>query len=274
MFAFTDKYECNLEKKTRSGRAGLVAELSPGMTVGLAYTRHNDGRKSFEGIQLGTGSGSVTSKTEAEALSAVIALNPEGGGVTGHIASYHGWGKMKTSRSFTHVGSEVSAKGKPDIYLSGGLIQFGYNISFSKTSTLTPYIEGMMSTVNWDVYTERSGLLPCKISRSEEYVIEKSIGVRHHWKPTSGFQIQSWIACISGERRTDAVSCRPVVMPIKKYESYVPVQERKYVYTEVGASYSMSVTDTLQLGIDGMMRLDNVHKVKGKSMSLSLMYLY
>lgn len=274
MFAFTDKYECNLEKKTRSGRAGLVAELSPGMTVGLVYTRHNDGRKSFEGIQLGTGSGSVTSKTEAEALSAVIALNPEGGGVTGHIASYHGWGKMKTSRSFTHAGSEVSAKGKPDIYLSGGLIQFGYNISFSKTSTLTPCVEGMMSTVNWDAYTERSGLLPCKISRSEEYVTEKSVGLRHHWKPTSRFQLQSWIACVSGERRTDSVSCRPVVMPIKKYESYVPVQERKYVHTEFGASYSMSVTDTLQLGVDGMMRLDKVHKVKGKSMSLSLMYLY
>ncbi|OMQ01794.1 hypothetical protein BW722_06770 [Lawsonia intracellularis] len=274
MFAFTDKYECNLEKKIRSGRAGLVAELFPGMTAGLAYTRHNEGRKSFEGIQLGTGSGSVTSKTESEALSAVIALNSEGGGVTGHIASYHGWGKMKTSRSFIHAGSKISAKGKPNIYLNGGLIQVGYNISLSKTTILTPYIEGMMSMVNWDAYTERSGLLPCKISRSEEYVAERSVGLRHHWKPTSGFQIQSWIACISGERRTDGVSCRPLVMPIKKYESYISVQERKYVHIEFGASYSMSVTDTLQLGIDGMIHLDKVHKIKGKSMSLSLMYLH
>lgn len=52
---------------------------------------------------------------------------------------------MKNTRTVTHGDSKASAKGTPDISLIGGLVQLGYNISISKSISITPYKEAMLS---------------------------------------------------------------------------------------------------------------------------------
>ncbi|OMQ01719.1 autotransporter domain-containing protein [Lawsonia intracellularis] len=274
VFASMDNYQSNLEFKVRSGSAGVVTELFPGISVGLAYNRHTDTRKEYGGIQLNTGSGIVQSRSKTEALSAVVALNPETKGFTGHIASYYGWGKMQNNRSVTHGYSETTSKGKPDMSLTGLVGQVGYNIPIAKSVTLTPYVEYMYTMVKWDAYQELSGILPCEISGNKEQIIEKSIGLRSHWEVTSGSQLQTWVAGISGSHKKSGLHSRPLATSMPSYKAAVPVNKKQYTRTEVGLSYVVNITDMLEIGCNGILRFKQAKKIDSQYLALQAQYRY
>lgn len=274
VFASMDNYQSNLESKVRSGSAGVVTELFSGVSVGLAYNRHTDTRKEYGGIQLNTGSGSVQSRSKTEALSAVVALNPETKGFTGHIASYYGWGKMQNNRSVTHGYSETTSKGKPDMGLTGLVGQVGYNIPIAKPVTLTPYVEYMYTMVKWDAYQELSGTLPCEISGNKEQIIEKSIGLRSHWKVTSDSQLQTWVAGISGSHKKSGLHSRPLVTSMPSYKAVVPSSKKQYTRTEVGLSYVVNITDRLEIGCNGILRFEQAKKIDNQYLALQAQYRY
>lgn len=273
-FARIDSYEANLESKVCSGQAGVVTDIMSGVSLGLAYNCHKDEAKEFGGIQLGSGLGSVKAKTEVEGLSAIVAINPEKAGFTGHIASSYGWGKIKNTRTFSHGDGQVSTKGAPDISLTGGLVQVGYNIPVSKNVIVTPYTEVMFSVVTWDPYKEKSGLLPSLISGNTERVMEKNIGIRSQWKMDKNSLVQGWVVGISGSRNTAALSAKPLMAPIDKYKAYVPMNKRQYVRTEFGLLYTTNLTKRLALGINGQARFEKVKKVEGQNVGLQLQYTY
>lgn len=273
-FATINSYEGNLEHKIRSGQVGVMIDVAPGFCCGFAYNRHYNNIKDYSGVQLGTGIGGVKTKSETECLSTVITLNPNKAGFTGQLASSYGWGKVKNTRSFTHANRGVCANGTPNISLTGGLIQLGYNILVSRDVTVTPYIETLYSLVKWSSYKELSGPLPCEVSKNKEQVIEKSIGVRSHWQVTNKSQLQVWVAGISRDCGIDSIRCKPLRSRSSRYEASVPGSRRIYQRTEFGVSYTASLTDKLVLGIHSMIHLESPRKIEGQQMSLALQYVY
>lgn len=274
IFANIDSYKTNLEHKIRSGQAGVLIYVISGLSCGLTYDSHKGDTREYKGILLDKGAGAVKTKTDTEALSAVIVANTNKAGFTGQLISSYGWGKVKNIRSFTHANREVNTKGLPSIRFAGGLIQVGYNVLVSKHVVITPYIETMYSLVKWVPYKEVSGPLPCKLSENKEKVIEKSIGLRSHWQATSMSQIQIWIAGVSGHIETNSIKCEPIQKHTSRYKVSVPKNESSYKRTELGISYTANLTNNLELGINSMIRVENFKKFEGQQMALSLRYVY
>lgn len=79
-----------------------------------------------------------------------------------------------------------------------------------KHIVVTPYVETLYLLVKWVPYKEVLGLLSCKLSKNKEKVIEKSVGLRSHWKVTNMSQIQIWIAGVSGYIKTNSIKCEPI----------------------------------------------------------------
>lgn len=274
IFANIDSYKTNLEHKVRSGQAGVLIDVISGLSCGLTYDCHKGDTREYKGILLEKGSGEVKTKTDTEALSAVIVANTNNAGFTGQLISSYGWGKVKNIRSFTHANREVNTKGLPNIRFAGELIQVGYNVLVSKHVVITSYVETVFSLVKWVPYKEVSGPLPCKLSENKEQVIEKSIGLRSHWQATSMSQIQIWIAGVSGYIETNSIKCEPIQKHASRYKVSVPKNESSYKRTELGISYTANLTNNLEFGINSVIRFENSKKFGGQQMILSLRYVY
>lgn len=274
VFGFMDGHQSNLEYKARSSQFGIHMNLSKRTIFGLAYNKHKDEVKEAPEISLGNSSGAVTSKAQTESIAAAFVVNPSETGLTSHVVSCYGWGKAKTNHTVTHNEIQFYSKGKPNVYLVGSLLQVGYNVLVSKQVLLTPYVESMISRVQWSTYKEHVGILPCKISSNREKVWEYSVGLRIHWRVSSNSQLQTWIAAISGNQNIASMSSKPFVLPLKRYEIVVPSYKKKYTKTELGAVYSSTVTDSLQIALNGKACFTN-HKLSGiKVMNLSMQYVY
>lgn len=274
VFTVIDDYESNLECKIRSSQTGIVTELKSGVHIGLTYNRYNDGNKEYIGVQLDTGKGSVKAKAEAESIAAVVILNADKPGFTGHLVSSYGWGKIKTKRFFTHAGSETVSKGTPNITLTGGLIQIGYNLLLTKSFSITPYIEGVFSIARWEPYSEKTGLLLCKIGESNEHVIEKSLGLRSCWRISEASLLQMWIAGLSGHQTSSSLSLKPLLAPTKQYEVSVPFKKENYIKTEFGAYCSSNITNTLSFGVTTLFSFEKLYKVYSQQVGAYLHYMY
>lgn len=248
--------------------------LSKGTIFGLAYNKHKDEVKEAPETSLGSSSGAVTFKAQTESIAAAFVVNPSETGLTSHVVSCYGWGKAKTNRTVTHNEIKFYSKGKPNVYLIGSLFQVGYNVLVSKQVLLTPYIESMISRVQWSTYKEHVGILSCKISSNREKVWEYSVGLRIHWRVSSSSQLQTWIAAIPGNQNIGSMRSKPFVLPFKRYEIVVPSYKKKYTKAELGAVYYSTVTDSLQIALNGKACFTN-HKLSGiKVMNLSMQYVY
>lgn len=272
-FVTFDSYETNFEHKLGSGQAGIVADMTSGVCLGLVYSRHNNHGKMYSGIPNSPWTGMIKVRTNTESLSAGLAFNIGGTGVTGHFASCYGWGKAKNIRSFIHGTMEVCSKGSPDIRIAGGLVQLGYNLSVSKQIRLIPYIETTCSVVQCGSYKESLSLFSCELTKNKEQVIEKSIGLRSYWKPSDMLQAQLWIAAVSGCRDVKSLSCN-IVKSRLKHEVSVPSKQTRYKKTDVGLSYLINITPRLCLEMNGMTSFENIKKSKEKQLTLFFTYNY
>ena len=151
-----NKYTTNLENKLRSAQVGIILNFSPTINIGLAYNCNKKEYKGYSGAQLNSSNGSVKSKsvTDGLAAAAIFTLNPEKKGITGTMIGSYSWGKVTNAHRVTHGEKHIVTKGNPDITLTGGLVQLGYNIPTIKTLMLTPYVECLISNVRWSPYTE------------------------------------------------------------------------------------------------------------------------
>ena len=274
VFAFTDDYKANLERKVRSGQAGIIAELCNGVHFGLTYSRHNDEKKEYTGMQLGKGRGSVKAKSEIESIAAVVTFNADRPGITGHFASCYGWGIVKNKRFFTHAGRETSSSGSPAISITGGLVQIGYNLYISKSCSVTPYVEGVLSIAKWKPYNEKRGDLPCKLSESSESIFEKSIGLRSDWRVSESSILQTWISGISGSQTSSNVSLQPLVAPMKRYEVSVPMRNKNYLRAECGATYVSKITDSLFTGATMLFSFVKRQKLHNQQINTYVQYVF
>lgn len=274
MFASMDRHQANLESKIHSGRVGAIATIIPQVNFGVSYNLHKTKGKEYHGLQLGNANGSVKATTETNSLSATIAFNPNKSGLTSHITSCYGWRKISNSRSFIHLGEEAKSTGKPDIYLTGGLIQAGYNIIVTKQLSFTPYVEYLISNVKWINYKESKSLFLCSISGNKEILIEKSIGFRSHCKFYNNSQLQTWITGILSHRTTNSLHCRPLIDPLGKYKVSIPHSKKCYIRTEIGNSYTVIVTDNLELFLTGIINVSQERKIERQHITLYMTYLY
>lgn len=272
IFANIDSYKTNLERKVRSGQAGVLIDVISGLSCGLAYNCHKGDTREYKGTLLDKGA--VKTKTDTVSLSAIIVANTNKTGFTGQLISSYGWGKVKNIRSFSHANREVNTKGLPSMRFTGGLIQVGYNVLVSKDIIITPYVETMYSLVKWVPYKEVSGSLLCKLSENKEQVIEKSIGLRSHWQATSMSQIQIWIAGVSGHIETNSIKCELIQIDASRYKVSVPKNENGYKRTELGILYTANLTNNLELGINSVIRFESFKKFGGQQMTLSLRYVH
>lgn len=271
-FITFDRYKTNLEYKVRSGQAGIVIDVVSDVHLGLVYSKYNNDTRTYGGSQYGLGAGAIKVKANTESLSVGIVLNPIKVGFTGYLASCYGWGNVKNTREVTH-NRETYSKGSPDINMTGGILQVGYNFPVTKHILFTPYIETIFSVVKWSPYRESTGLIPCAWTKNKEQVVEKSIGLRSNWNITDTSHLQTWIAGVSGRRIAESMSCKPV----RSYHSYqvsIPLRQRIYRKIEVGLSYLVGLTDRFNVSINSMMYVENVKKVRGKQTTLFFSYSY
>lgn len=274
MFSSADIYSSNLEKKCRSGKIGIITEVTPKINVGLVYNHYKDTFKQHVGIPLGSAVGSVKAKTDTESFFTVLSLNPNKPGFTGHLATCYGWGRLKNIRQVAYNGVEVSTKGKPNISLTGGLLQLGYHIPFSKKLSIIPFVESMFSRVRWKSYKEQSGYLPCSIGRNREKLWEHSIGLRNHWKFTEGSQLQAWVSNIFGHREVTNITLQPIHHSMDFHKLSVPSIKGSYSRVELGIMYELGIKDFFKLGLNGKVQFATLHKPCNQHIMASFQYMY
>lgn len=274
MFSSAAIYSSNLEKKCRSGKIGIITEITPKINVGLVYNHYKDTFKEHVGIPLGSAVGSVKAKTDTESFFTVLSLNPNKPGFTGHLATCYGWGRLKNIRQVAYNGVEVSTKGKPNISLTGGLLQLGYHIPFSKKLSIIPFVESMFSRVRWKSYKEQSGYLPCSIGRNREKLREHSIGLRNHWKFTEGSQLQAWVSNIFGHREVTNITLQPIHHSMAFHKLSVPSIKGSYSRVELGIMYELGIKDFFKLGLNGKVQFATLHKPCNQHIMASFQYMY
>lgn len=272
-FGSVTSYTTNLEHKIRSGNCGVITNIAPKFSIGVAYHHNNEPQKEHIGIQINSAIGSVKTKSETDSVSVVVAWNTKEKGFTGHLVSCYGWGKVKNNRTIIYSDGQVNAKGKPDVTLNGGLAQFGYNIALGVCS-ITPYIENTISKVEWSPYSEKTGPVPCKISQNKEFIMEQSIGLRNQWELKGNAELHIWGAGISGKRNTHGLQSNPVVSLLPIYEASIPSYNKRYLRTELGVSYEKKVSDTFYVGLNGKTRFKNMKKTEGQQANVYLQYVY
>lgn len=273
VFGGTNFYSENLEQKIRSSQTGFTAIPNNSWTIGLAYTHHQKQVQEYHGLQFWKARGSVNSQVEADGLSAILSWHPHQSGFTGHLASYYGWGQLKNIRFFTHAGEQVSSKGTSKIHLSGGLIQFGYRLPLSKRVAIIPYVEGVLSTIDWNPYKERTGLLTCKISSHKESYLEKNIALCCQWQISPSTQFQCWGVKTLGQSIVDAITSQPLRGSSFLYTVSVPGYKKDYIKTELGLSYSSKFIDSFLITLNGKIQFNNSNFHKQNAM-VQLKYIY
>lgn len=260
VFAVMDSHVSNLEYKVRSGYAGVLTNPVSDLHIGLTYNRNKHKTKEYHGMLLGSVTGSAKSKMDIDGLSATVAWNTDKGGFTGNLTSYYGWGQLKNIRYCLHAEQDVTSKGTPHVSMSGGLIQLGYNVCFSKTLMFTPYVEYMFVSARWSPYDEYSGMLPCTISGNRRQRTGKSIGLRNCWDITDSSQVQTWFAASLGNRKTNDVTSQPLQSSELCYRAFVPGYTKKYMQGEAGIVYEARITDSFKIRLNGNVC---VEKTKG-----------
>lgn len=272
VFGGVDAYSKNLEHKIRSSQAGVMFTPHPGYTVKLSYDHHKKDVQEHSGLQFGTAIGSVKSYIETDGLSTIFSWYPCGTGFTGHLAGYYGWGQLKNTRFFTHADNQVCSKGSTDMHLNGGMIQLGYIFLLSKKLTIIPYVESILSRVDWHSYKETIGVLPCTISSHKEICLEKSIGLCCQWHISSSTQLQCWGIRTSGTSNADKITSQPTRGP-STYAIIVPDYKKKYMRTELGLSYSSKLTDFFTIVLNSNTQL-NSNKHHKQNVTVHLRYTY
>lgn len=271
--AFTDSYDANLENKIRSSRAGLSIQATPEVYLGISYKQHKDKTREYSGVQLSETIGSVKVITQTNGVSAIVSWNKDQSGLSGHIAGCYEWGDIKNARYVTYVEQEDITKGKTAIILRGGLAQLGYTITTSGISKLTPYIEYMISNVNWNGYKETRGLFPCEVSRNQECIVEKSIGLRSDIRFTSRSQLQGWIAGISGFCKKNSLKLHSQDR-FTKYKVSVPSKAKRYIKGEFGMSYYTVLMEGMSMDISGNVSTRKDKKFYDQTIGIYLQYRY
>ena len=275
VFTSMNKYTTNLENKLRSAQAGIMLNFSPTINIGLAYNCNKKEYKEYSGAQLNSSNGSVKSKSTTDGLAAIFTLNPEKKGLTGTMIGSYSWGKVTNSRRVTHGEKHIVTKGSPDITLTGGLVQIGYNIPTIKTLMLTPYVECLISNVRWSPYTEKQSPVTYKISENRKNLLEKSIGLKTKCELTEHSQLQTWIVGSSGLKKTNSLSSNSMITPLFKYTISAPSYKKKYTKAEGGLSYEVQLSPTLTLGVDGILSFEKIKKIEKKQhMFLHFNYYY
>lgn len=250
-----DSHSSNMEYKVNSGQIGVLFDFCPEITAGLVYGRHKDRIQKSHEMHLGLKAGSVETRGEIDSLSAVVTLNPKKYGLTGHIVSYYGWGRITNTRSFAHTNSQFETKGKSETKSMAGLIQLGYNLQLSADLSCVPYIEYMISSIRWEPYQEHSGLLLSKFSSNNKQTEERSIGLHSHYRMNANSQLQGWISYVFGYYSLGELYSRLLLTPNIKYRVSIPAQEKRYSGSELGMLYELNVTHTFTAGIHGVIHL-------------------
>ncbi len=274
IFGFMDNYEANLERKVRSGRVGVSMSLIPGVKGTFAYDTSKQGMRKHNGFSLQESKGSAAIKSATEGFSTAFVMNPDKTGFISHVASSYGWGKVKTHRYVRHGQATIHTKGNPASTLSGGLIQVGYNVPIFEEHQITPYIEHIISTVQWKAYEEKAQMIPCAVSRNKEQVIEQSIGLRHQWTVQQRQHLQTWVAHVAGKRTVSGLTSKPIMSNNPWYEITVPHYKQKYSGTEVGFTYQIAYSELCTVGLNGSMRFQTIKKTDKQNYSLYMQYVF
>ncbi|OMQ01796.1 hypothetical protein BW722_06740 [Lawsonia intracellularis] len=268
-FSSTDKYSSNGEDKLCSAQIGFVMCPTEKFTMGVGYDYvHEIPRKYKEDSTLVT-----KTRSTIHIFSSIFSWNTNGVGFTGHITGCCGWGDINNTRYFIHGRGKASSKGMPRINLSGGLLQIGYNFPISNVMTITPYIEGMLTTVAWNAYHESIGPVRCKVSDYRETSCEKSVGLRHSYTPSSKTQLQLWIAGVLGQYNIGKLHSDALFSDYS-YHTTVPLKRKNYEHAELGINYEMYVSDLCTIGLYSIIIFSHIQKPTDKTMRVSLQYMY
>lgn len=174
---------------------GIRSSPAEILTLGLMYDYMGNDLQQYKTTFAGLAKARITTSV----LSSVVAFDPGKSGFTGQLAGCCGWGHTHNTRYVIYAGQNTTPRGNPNITLSGGLFQMGYNVPISNAMTITPYVEGMIATVNLDEYHEQKGPIPCKVSSHRKTSFERSLGLRHHWTIFDKVQLQTWIIGVLGQ---------------------------------------------------------------------------
>lgn len=267
-------HRSNLEYKTHMAQAGIITMPVPTLRLGVSYTYNQATSQQRQGMPMRSSLGSAKAKTETNTLSAVLAWNADASGFSAGLASCCGWGNIKNTRYVSPGRTYVGSKGNPALYLNGGLIQVGYNVPLSSTILLKPYVESMIVQAHWRPYEEVDGILPANISTHKERIIEKSIGLSQRWNSTDSSHVQTWIAGISGQRKTNAVTATPLQFSLARYEMIVPVVKKTYAQGELGIRYEVTLSDHMCMRVNGTTRFTDLQHYTHQNIRCLFQYTY
>lgn len=125
---------------------------------------------------------------------------------------------------------------------------------------LTPYIEGILTTVAWNAYHELTGPVRCKVSDCREISCEKSIGLRYNYIPSNKTQFQLWIADVLdqyniGKLHSDAL------FSDYSYNTTIPLKRKNYEHTKLGINYEMYVSELCIIGLYSIIVFSHIQKI-------------
>lgn len=273
LFGSINSYHTNLEHKVQSAQSGVIYDIMSGVTIGLAYNHYNQDVKKIYRGEIGIVGESIKTKTKADTFSSIVVFNTNKKGFTGHLASFLGWGDVKSFRSRKMIEEQVTYKGMPKIYLMGGLAQLGYNLPLSRRFCITPYVECIISVVRWSPYKETSGTTSCEFSSNKEKVWERSIGLQNHWNPTDTSSLQVWIAGVLREQNIHSL-VSTLVSPLSHYEVSVPGYRKQYRKVELGLSHTIKMAENFSMGLNGKTAFEKEKKFVYSTMGLQCSYVY
>ena len=249
---------------------GIVIHPVPNIRIGLAYNYSRDHTDDLYGIRSKKDIGFAKSKVSTHILSSMLVWNAEDSGFTAHIGVSYGLGQVKNTRYMSYLDDVIHTKGRSDTSMLGGIAQLGYALRLPKF-LLTPYIE--LSTVNawWKAYGEEYGLLASDISRGEERIWEKSMGLRTRWSITDNIQWRVWSKVISGQRKSKELTAT-LKAPFVPWETSTPDKKKTYSQLELGTALDIQLSKQFGIGVNGSIRFSKKKEMRQQNAGMRFWY--
>lgn len=263
-----------LECKTHNAQIGLVTIPTPKLKVGFIYNYNQDPFSEYKGMGIHSSSGKVKVKTESNTLLAVFGWNTDKPGFTGYFSSCYGWGRITTLRSFTSDRKCFSFKGIPDVTTYGGLVRLGYNFNPASNIVVTPYIEGLCSTVERKAYKEQRGYLFSRISHNKEQKVERGVGVSSFWKCTQNSALQAWIGSGLSTYNINKISSKIGCGSFSFPSLSAPAVRKTFFWREIGMAYNIQISEKVHFTMSGSHCLEKDKQSGVQNIKVHLQYNY
>ncbi len=264
------------------GQVGFIMNpILEELRIGVSYSYLHNDNKEYTCTDIKTSFGAMKAKTTTNNTSAVVAWNVNHPGIMGHIVGSYGWGNVRTARSFSQEDKVLTAKGNPKIKVYGVAIQLGYNIPLADESiligpldgmVLTPYFDVQMIHTSWKSFKEYEGFITADIGDLNQKIYEETLGLRHSWRLSEMFELQSWGAYVASQKTCSSFTSKILGNVTNTRHYSISECKQNISEAEIGLLLSIYFDKNLGVGVNGSIRTKSFKSLSREDVSLSMWY--